>query len=47
MNAAIEGKVDTLRGLKENVIIGRLIPAGAGHEDKRRPEAGEDEEGSN
>ena len=26
--AAVEGKVDTLRGLKENVIIGRLIPAG-------------------
>ena len=24
------GKVDTLRGLKENVIIGRLIPAGTG-----------------
>jgi len=28
--AAIMGKVDTLRGLKENVIIGRLIPAGTG-----------------
>ncbi|TWJ13198.1 DNA-directed RNA polymerase subunit beta' [Geobacter argillaceus] len=28
--AAIEGKVDTLRGLKENVIMGRLIPAGTG-----------------
>ena len=28
--AAIEGKVDWLRGLKENVIIGRLIPAGTG-----------------
>ncbi len=28
INAAIEGKVDTLRGLKENVIIGRAIPVG-------------------
>ncbi len=28
--AAVEGKVDTLRGLKENVIVGRLIPAGTG-----------------
>jgi DNA-directed RNA polymerase subunit beta' len=28
--AAIEGKVDHLRGLKENVIMGRLIPAGTG-----------------
>jgi DNA-directed RNA polymerase subunit beta' len=29
--AAIEGKADWLRGLKENVIIGRLIPAGTGY----------------
>ncbi len=28
--AAVEGKVDTLSGLKENVIVGRLIPAGTG-----------------
>ena len=28
--AAIKGKVDHLVGLKENVIIGKLIPAGAG-----------------
>jgi DNA-directed RNA polymerase subunit beta' len=28
--AAIEGKMDFLRGLKENVIIGKLIPAGTG-----------------
>jgi DNA-directed RNA polymerase subunit beta' len=28
--AAIQGKVDFLRGLKENVIIGHLIPAGTG-----------------
>ncbi|OGF64748.1 DNA-directed RNA polymerase subunit beta' [Candidatus Giovannonibacteria bacterium RIFCSPHIGHO2_01_FULL_45_24] len=30
-NASIEGKEDKLRGLKENVIIGRLIPAGTGY----------------
>ena len=29
-SAAIEGKIDWLRGLKENVIIGRLIPVGSG-----------------
>ena len=29
-DAAIKGKVDHLIGLKENVIIGKLIPAGAG-----------------
>ena len=29
-NAAIEGREDPLRGLKENVIIGRLVPAGTG-----------------
>ena len=28
--AAIEGRVDWLRGLKENIIIGHLIPAGTG-----------------
>jgi DNA-directed RNA polymerase subunit beta' len=30
IDASLEGKVDPLRGLKENVIIGRLIPAGTG-----------------
>src|SRR3989442_9906732 len=30
--ASISGKVDHLRGLKENVTMGRLIPAGAGVE---------------
>ena len=30
-DAAIKGKVDTLKGLKENVIVGRLIPAGTGN----------------
>ena len=29
-DAAIRGKVDKLKGLKENVIVGRLIPAGTG-----------------
>ena len=28
--AAVSGKIDRLRGLKENVIMGRLIPAGTG-----------------
>jgi DNA-directed RNA polymerase subunit beta' len=39
--AAIEGKSDWLRGLKENVIIGRLIPAGTGfnaYEDASNPD---------
>ncbi len=37
--ASVAGKVDHLRGLKENVIVGRLIPAGTGlayHEERRR-----------
>ncbi|MHB8565214.1 MAG: DNA-directed RNA polymerase subunit beta', partial [Acidiferrobacteraceae bacterium] len=37
--AAISGKSDMLRGLKENVIVGRLIPAGTGlahHQERRR-----------
>ena len=29
-DAAVNGKVDMLEGLKENVIVGRLIPAGTG-----------------
>ena len=29
-DAAIKGKVDKLAGLKENVIVGRLVPAGTG-----------------
>ena len=33
--AAINGRVDDLRGLKENVIVGRLIPAGTGYSDYR------------
>jgi DNA-directed RNA polymerase subunit beta' len=43
--AAINGKVDFLRGLKENVIMGRLIPAGTGMEYYRSVKiAGEDVE---
>jgi DNA-directed RNA polymerase subunit beta' len=37
--AAVRGMQDDLRGLKENVIVGRLIPAGTGfahHEERRR-----------
>ncbi|MDA0208037.1 MAG: DNA-directed RNA polymerase subunit beta' [bacterium] len=33
INAAVTGRIDQLRGLKENVIIGRLIPAGTGFDD--------------
>ncbi|MCB0418570.1 MAG: DNA-directed RNA polymerase subunit beta', partial [Bdellovibrionales bacterium] len=35
-DAAIHGKIDRLRGLKENVIMGRLIPAGTGLDAYRR-----------
>ncbi len=34
IDAAVTGKVDKLRGLKENVIIGKLIPAGTGYDKK-------------
>lgn len=37
--AAVSGKMDELRGLKENVIVGRLIPAGTGltyHDDRKK-----------
>lgn len=44
--AAVTGKRDYLRGLKENVIVGRLIPAGTGlayHEERRKKrESGEE-----
>ncbi len=45
--AAIMGKRDELRGLKENVIVGRLIPAGTGmafHEARKAKEMMDDEE---
>ena len=38
--AAINGRVDHLRGLKENVIIGKLIPAGTGMEQYRKVKVG-------
>ena len=41
--AAVAGKKDSLRGLKENVIVGRLIPAGTGysyHQERARLRAG-------
>ncbi len=44
--AAVTGKRDYLRGLKENVIVGRLIPAGTGlkyHEDRRKKREAGDE----
>ena len=46
INTAIRGGVDTLRGLKENVIIGNLIPAGTGFgaKDKVKELPGEKEE---
>ncbi|MEL6501471.1 MAG: DNA-directed RNA polymerase subunit beta', partial [Cyanobacteria bacterium J06623_1] len=43
--AAIEGKSDWLRGLKENVIIGRLIPAGTGFNTAEEPMSGRDLDG--
>ena len=41
--AAIKGKIDPLLGLKENVIIGKLIPAGVGLKKYRNPEITEQE----
>jgi DNA-directed RNA polymerase subunit beta' len=41
--AAISGRIDYLRGLKENVIMGRLIPAGTGMEYYRNVEIARDE----
>ena len=42
--AAIMGKKDELRGLKENVIVGRLIPAGTGLAFHRARKAKEEQE---
>jgi DNA-directed RNA polymerase subunit beta' len=36
INAALKGSVDTLRGLKENVILGRLSPAGTGFDGSKK-----------
>lgn len=38
IEAAVTGKIDRLEGLKENVIIGRLIPAGTGYKSHQKPE---------
>jgi DNA-directed RNA polymerase subunit beta' len=35
IDAATKGKVDNLRGLKENVIIGKLVPVGTGFKDSQ------------
>jgi DNA-directed RNA polymerase subunit beta' len=43
-DAAVAGRVDYLRGLKENVIMGRLIPAGTGLKQYRDMVSGEKEE---
>jgi len=43
-DAAIAGKVDYLKGLKENVIMGRLIPAGTGLQTYRDVDVGIEEE---
>ncbi|MBO6132855.1 MAG: DNA-directed RNA polymerase subunit beta' [Lachnospiraceae bacterium] len=43
-DAAIKGKVDNLVGLKENVIIGKLIPAGTGMKEYREVDLSTDEE---
>ena len=39
ITAALKGSMDTLRGLKENVILGRLIPAGTGFKGSKKEEA--------
>jgi DNA-directed RNA polymerase subunit beta' len=41
-SAAVEGRVDELRGLKESVLIGKLIPAGTGFREHREEEAQEE-----
>ncbi len=45
IRASLEGSRDRLRGLKENVIIGRLLPAGTGFHKKAGPEKFDTEEG--
>ena len=43
--AAVQGKRDNLRGLKENVVVGRLIPAGTGltyHQQRKDAKANEE-----
>ncbi|MBP9749283.1 MAG: DNA-directed RNA polymerase subunit beta' [Candidatus Pacebacteria bacterium] len=42
INNAVRGTIDPLRGLKENVIIGRLIPAGTGYKGSKKYQAIQD-----
>ena len=42
--AAVKGSIDKLRGLKENVVVGRLVPAGTGYEAKMDADAAAEEE---
>jgi DNA-directed RNA polymerase subunit beta' len=42
--AAISGKIDNMSGLKENVIVGHLIPAGTGMRDYEKLIVGSQEE---
>ncbi len=44
IDAATQGKVDELRGLKENVIIGRLIPAGTGFDLNKKKDLNDSED---
>ncbi|MEJ2689771.1 MAG: DNA-directed RNA polymerase subunit beta', partial [Deltaproteobacteria bacterium] len=46
-NAAMAGKIDSLIGLKENVIMGRLVPAGTGLEHYKRQTAGQGNKAKN
>ena len=45
--AAIEGQTDHLAGLKENVIIGKLIPAGSGIAQRRREQIARQQQAAN
>lgn len=47
INASVRGTTDPLRGLKENVIIGRLIPAGTGTEEDTTNETEEEDSAVN
>ena len=42
--AAVKGSIDKLRGLKENVVVGRLVPAGTGYEKKLDADVAAEEE---
>ena len=44
IKAASEGRIDHLRGLKENVIIGKLIPAGTGYREMMAEKEWEEKE---